>query len=434
LISRLEAPTKTNAEVLRLANGLTVIHHNLPATPVVVTDIWVRAGARVEMDEWSGMAHFLEHMIFKGSDRLMPGEFDWAIEGLGGVTNAATSHDYAHYYMTTASEYWLETLPYLAELVLRAAIPDDEFDRERQVVLEEIRQSEDDPDWVGFQVLMESVYRSHPYGRSVLGAPETLLPLSPEEMRSFHRTHYQPENLVVVVVGDVARSVVLDQVQQWFAEFPTRNACPLPNGSTQAADDRPQRLVLEMPQIEQARLMMAWRTPGIGATPSLRDNVRSACGLDMLSAMLSEGRNAQLVRELREELGLVQDISCNFSLQQDSSLFTITAWLEPERIPQVEDIIRDRVQALGHQTISADTLKRYQRLLSHNFAFSTETPDQLASLYGYYGTLADPAYAMTYPQQVQMLSPELLQHLAYQHLAVEDCTVMIMQPALTIAG
>ena len=176
------------ATVTPLETGLTVVHHHMPATPVVVADVWVDAGAALEPVEWMGMAHFLEHMVFKGTQRLRPGMFDYAIETQGGFSNAATSHDYAHFYMALAAEALPTALPDLAELVLQAAIPDAEFGRERQVVLEEIRQAQDDPDWIAFQALSEQVFPDHAYGRPVLGTAEVLLQRSPAEMRRFHQT------------------------------------------------------------------------------------------------------------------------------------------------------------------------------------------------------------------------------------------------------
>ncbi len=157
------------ANILKLDNGLTLIHQYMPTTPVVVADVWVDAGASAEPENWWGMAHFLEHMIFKGSKQVKPGEFDWAIENSGGITNAATSHDYAHFFITTAANNLPNNLSLLADILLQAAIPDDEFYRERDVVLEEIRGCYDDPDWIGFQALSETIYQHHPYRRSVFG-------------------------------------------------------------------------------------------------------------------------------------------------------------------------------------------------------------------------------------------------------------------------
>lgn len=356
------------------------------------------------------MAHFLEHMIFKGSDQLPPGHFDQVIEHHGGMTNAATSHDYAHFYITTAATHLGRTLPCLADLLLGAAIPGDEFLRERDVVLEEIRQAEDDPDWLGFQALVSQLYQQHPYGRSVLGSPETLLELLPHEMRSFHQAHYQPENMTVVIVGDVPQAEALALVHQAFERFPQRVNFP-----AVAVDAEPpligiRRQELGLPRLEQARLMMAWIGPGV-------DQLEHAFGLDLLSAILSGGRSARLVRELREERQLVQEIYSSFSLQRDSSLFTITAWLEPEDLDMVEAIVGDRLSDLSANLISEGELHRTQRLLCNDYAFSSETSGQLAGLYGYYSTIADPELSVLYPDYIRQFQPIELQRLANQYLS-----------------
>ncbi|PSN13429.1 peptidase M16, partial [filamentous cyanobacterium CCP5] len=203
------------ASVVTLDNGLTLVHHEIPATPVVVADVWARAGAITEPPEWSGMAHFLEHMIFKGTDQLGPGLFDQAIENRGGMTNAATSHDYAHFFLTIAADALADTLPHLADLLLHAA----------QVVLEEIRQAQDDPDWLGFQAMAEAVYQDHPYSRPVLGTEAVLSQRSPEEMLHFHQARYQPENLTVVIAGGISLEATVELVKQSFRVFATPLVC-----------------------------------------------------------------------------------------------------------------------------------------------------------------------------------------------------------------
>lgn len=368
------------------------------------------------------MAHFLEHMVFKGTEQLPPGYFDYVIEHHGGSTNAATSHDYAHFFINTATSHIATTLPFLAELLVNAAIPSDEFDRERDVVLEEIRQSEDDPDAVGFQALMENVFQRHPYGKPVLGRPESLLAMQPDEMRHFHHHHYQPENMTVVVVGDVEESYTLDLVSEHFSTFAPRPHLPRFEPEAEPPIVGIRRQELQLPRLELARLMLAWIGPGV-------DQLRSAFGMDLLSVLLAGGRSSRLVRELREERQLVQDISSSFSLQRDSSIFTITAWLDPKHLGAVEAIIGDRISELITIPIPIAELKRVQRLLSNDFAFSTETPSQLAGLYGYYATIAHPELAITYPYYIQSFQPEELQHLASQYLSPYHYAVTVMKPS-----
>lgn len=409
------------AQIVRLNNGLTVIHQEIPATPVVVADVWVQAGAGVEPVAWSGMAHFLEHMIFKGTDHLPPGVFDYAIETRGGMTNAATSHDYAHFFITLAASALPETLPYLADLLLHAAIPADEFIRERQVVLEEIRQAQDDPDWLGFQSLAAQVYQDHPYGRPVLGTEAILKQRSPEEMRCFHQAHYQPNNMTIVITGGIPLEPTVEMVKHAFRAFATPGFCPKAVPRIIPQHHTVQRETLSLPRLEQARLMMAWLGPGI-------DQVQEAYGLDLLSVLLAEGRSSRLVRELREEKQLVQDVSATFSLQQDCSLFTVQAWLEPEDVDQVEGMIGERLAALADHPIATPELNRAKRLICNDYAFSTETPGQIAGLYGYYSTIAHPELCATYLPTIQAYEESTLRQLAARYLTPDRYVATVLLP------
>ncbi|MEL6471099.1 MAG: pitrilysin family protein [Cyanobacteria bacterium J06623_4] len=407
------------ATTLRLDNGLTVIHQAM-ATPAVVVDVWVRAGAAREPAEWSGMAHFLEHMVFKGTHRLQPGEFDWAIESQGGLTNAATSHDYAHFYITVAAEALPQTLPYLADLLLCAAIPADEFIRERQVVLEEIRQAYDDPDWIGYQAMNELLYGAHAYSLAVLGCPELLNARTPEEMRRFHQAHYQPENMTVVVAGGISQERALDLVACSFNRFapplwcPSAEAVPLPKPVLR-------RRVMQLPHLEQSRLTMAWLGPGL-------DDLETVCGLDLLSLLLGGAQTARLVRELREERQLVQEVNSHFTLQQACSVLSVSMWLVADRVDEVERVVCDRISALATEPIAHTELARVQRLLLNDYAFSTETPGQIAGLYGYYATIATPDLVIAYPQQVREMTAQKLQAITREYLTAENYAAVVLNP------
>ncbi|MBD2092635.1 insulinase family protein [Microcoleus sp. FACHB-1515] len=414
-------PSSFPAQRHFLPSGLTVIHQQITTAPVVVVDVWARAGAAAEPAAWAGMAHFLEHMIFKGSDRLPPGAFDALIENRGGVTNAATSHDYAHYFIHTTPRDLSVTLPALAELLLNAAIPDEEFDRERLVVLEELRQTDDDPDSVIYQAQMESVFPNHAYGRSVLGSPDTLMAMSPAAMRQFHQTYYQPENLTIAIVGDVDRETALELVNRAFGNFAPAQSCPISDRGT-IQPCAAQRQILQLPRLEQARLLMTWTAPGVA-------QLETAYGLDLLSMVLAGGQSSRLVWQLREEEQLVQAIGSSFSLQRDASVITVSAWLEPEDIEQVEARICARLQALATTAIDAIELQRHQRLLRNDYAFSTETASQIAGLYGYYNTIAQAEVAVTYPQTISQFEPDELQQLAADYLRPDQAAVAIALPA-----
>lgn len=412
--------TEFNAHTFQLSNGLTIIHQHLPATSVVVADVWIKAGATAEPEAWSGMAHFLEHMIFKGSPNVMMGEFDWLIENTGGVANAATSYDYAHFYLTTTAPHLQQTLPCLADILLRANIPDAEFIREREVVIEEIHSSHDDPDFLGFQALCQNAYQHHPYRRSILGEKELLLEHTPNQMRCFHRTHYQPENMTVVIVGNIEQEQTLALVNQTFSDFSVRSECPAHTVNQEPSSVAIRRQELHLPRLEQARLLMAWICPGSEALPE-------AIALDLIALILTGGRSSGLVRELREERQLVLDIDCNLSLQKDSSMFSVGALLPESHIAMVEQIICDRLHQLQHHLIPEAEINRAKRQLINDYIFSTETPSQLASVYGFYNIVATAAHSALYPQIISRLQAEELRAIALKYLTLDRYAVTVLK-------
>jgi len=410
------------ANIFTLDQGLTLVHQHIAATPVVVADIWVRAGAMAEPLQWNGMAHFLEHMIFKGSKRIPPGWFDLAIENQGGMTNAATSHDYAHFYLTTANHCFKDTFPYLAEILLQAQIPDAEFIKELDVVLEEIRGSYDDPDWVSFQTLCETIYQNHPYGRSILGQEEQLIKYTPNQMRCFHQTYYQPENITVVIVGGITEKEAVNLMEKYVNnQFLVRSESPAAIAEAEPPLIGIRRSEIHIPRLEHSRLSMGWIGPGV-------ENLADGFGLDLLSAVLAGSSTSRLVQELREEDHLVLDICSNFSLQQDSSLLTVSAWLESEDLELVEQRIGDRIRQLQNEQLSELELARFKRMLCNDYTFSTETPGQLAGLYGYYATIAKPELAVIYPSEIRKINPYQLQRLAQQYLSSENYAISILKP------
>jgi len=433
------------ARTLKLDSGLTLIHQQMSATPAVVADVWVKAGAMQEPEDAPGLAHFLEHMVFKGTARIGPGIFDQVIENRGGVSNAATSYDYAHFYINTAVHHLADTLPYLAQILLHPAIPEEEFLQEREVVMSEIRQVQDDPDWLGFSSLLENLYPDHPYGRSVLGTQAQVLTHTPQQMQSFHQQCYQPENMTVVLVGDITETEAIHLVSKSFVGFKKERSSEKkgrshkqwvalsPHHLTPDNGKKNRKVPLifpletirrkefKYPRLEEARLMMAWLGPGV-------DRLSDAYALDLISVLLASGRTSRLVRELQQEQGLAYGVGSDFSLQQDSSLFTITAWLEPKYLNDVEFLIRDRLDTLRTTPILETELRSCQRQLCNDYAFSTETPSQLAGLYGYYNTVAQARQAVSYPHRVRSLTAEEIQRVAGEYLHPDRYVVTQLKP------
>lgn len=258
---RLNAPT-----LHQLPNGLTVVAEQMPVEAVNLS-LWVNVGSAVEADTINGMAHFLEHMIFKGTRRLISGEFEQRIEERGAVTNAATSQDYTQYYITTAPKDFAELAPLQIDVVVNPSIPDDAFERERLVVLEEIRRSEDNPRRRTFGRAMQVAFDQLPYRRPVLGPFEVISQLKPQQMRDFHAAWYQPQSITAVAVGNLPVEELIEIVANGFTEAAIRDR-DSGVGSQELA------LTPELPfteivrqefvddSLQQARLVMVWRVPG----------------------------------------------------------------------------------------------------------------------------------------------------------------------------
>ena len=411
----------TDLNLITLNNGLTIVHQHLPHSNVVATDIWINAGVITESEHESGMSHFLEHMIFKGTKNILPGEFDYIVESKGGYTNAATSYDYTHFFLTCASDYCQQTLPYLTQMILGAQIADEHFELERDVVLEELRSTHDDHDWTIFQTLIANIYPTHPYGKSVLGDEEYLLRHSPDSMRRYHQNFYHPENMSLVMVGDIEKQEAIDLAEQCFSDhYNPPTICPI-KFDCEAPLIEIRRQQLFLPRLEQPRLVMGWMTGGV-------EDVEGAIALDMLSVVLTGGRSARLTYQMREEEQLVMDISCDFSLQKHSSLFTITVYSCTDNLAQVEERLIAEINRLRNEPISEKELKTCQKSLYHDYIFSTETSEQLASLYGYYQNLDRANLAFLYPKVLNNLTVYQLQQYARQYLSTEYYAICYAYP------
>ncbi|MFM7313931.1 MAG: M16 family metallopeptidase, partial [Cyanobium sp.] len=309
----------------RLGNGVPLVQLDLPEAPVVCLDFWCRAGSASERPEESGMAHFLEHMVFKGSRRLVAGEFDLRIEALGGSSNAATGFDDVHFHVLIPAEGAAEALDLLLDLVLQPRLAPDDFAMERQVVLEELAQSEDQPEEVAFQELLRLACPGHAYGLPILGRREALEAHGPEAMAAFHRRHYRADRCCLSLAGPLQGLKLEERLQG------SGLAALIPAGA--GAAEEPLQLhageaTLELPRLEAARLLMAWRLPGAADQDAV-------VGGDLLTTLLAEGRRSRLVERLREQLRLVESIDLDLNVLESGCLVLLEAVCEPEQLPAV---------------------------------------------------------------------------------------------------
>jgi predicted Zn-dependent peptidase len=404
----------------RLPNGLTIVAQQMPVEAVSL-NLWLNVGSALEPDAINGMAHFLEHMIFKGTAQLQSGEFERRIEERGAVTNAATSQDYTHYYITTAPADFAALAPLQIEVVMNPSIPDAAFERERSVVLEEIRRSQDNPRRRTFQHTAEISFDRLPYRRQVLGTTEVIENLTAQQMRDFHAHWYQPQSVTAVVVGNLPVEQLIEIVsngfQQALATKPQpvdRDATALMPAAASFMPELPFTTIVRREQmdetLQQARLVMTWRVPGL-------NELAETYALDMLAWILAQGRTARLIQDLREQRGLVSSVSASNMTFQHQGVFYISAQLPVEHLPTVEAAIVQHIHTLHTERITPAEIDRVRTRVANQFIFGNETPSDRSGLYGYYQSLlGDLSTALNYPAQIQALDAATLQQAAQKYL------------------
>ncbi|MBW4448227.1 MAG: insulinase family protein [Spirirestis rafaelensis WJT71-NPBG6] len=415
---RLNAP-----KLHMLPNGLTIVAEQMPIEAVNL-NLWVKVGSSVESDAINGMAHFLEHMIFKGSERLTSGEFERQIEERGAVTNAATSQDYTHYYVTTAPKDFAELAPLQIDIVTNASIPDEAFERERLVVLEEIRRSDDNPRRRTFQRAMETAFDQLPYRRSVLGPETVISQLKAQQMRDFHAMWYQPQSMTAAVVGNLPVEELIEIVAGGFS---AKDAITPPVQHLGITQELPFTEIVRREYVDeslqQARLVMLWRVPGLTKLPE-------TYALDVLAGILGHGRTSRLVRDLREERGLVSSVSVSNMTQRLQGTFYISAHCAVENLPAVESAIAQHISRLQTETIAIAEIERVRKRVANRFIFGNETPSDRAGLYGYYQSMVgDLEPAFDYPSHIQAQNATNLMQASQKYLSPDAYGVVVMKPA-----
>ncbi|MEN9217613.1 MAG: pitrilysin family protein [Gloeomargarita sp. DG_2_bins_126] len=402
-----------------LANGTTVIAQRMPGATVNFS-LWMGCGSQHEPDDQNGMAHFLEHMVFKGNDRLALGQFEQRVERVGGVTNAATSQEYTQFFVTTAPQDFPDVAPLLIDLVLAPGLAAAEFQRERQVVLEEIRRAQDVPQRRLMQRVMALAFAGLPYARPVLGTAEVVSRLTPDAMHNFHRQWYGPERLTAVVVGDLPVSQLLDVVVPCLQERQGGDPAPVCPFPPPVCTFRPEAELVD--DVQQARLVLSWRVPGLTDFPTV-------CALDALAMILGQGRTSRLVWELRHERGWVTGITVQNMSFVHQGLFWIGVQTAAAHLPAVLAVIQEHMAHLAEEPIAATELAHLRRRVASRFIFANETPAERAGLYGYYQTvLGDISPGLGYPGTVASLQAGVLQQTAQTYLTPAAMGRVVMRP------
>jgi zinc protease len=400
-----------------LPNGIPVIIQEHRASDVVALQLWVRAGGRDETGAELGLAHYLEHMLFKGTATRPPGFVEREVEGVGGTINAGTSWDYTFYHTVLPARQAVAGIQMLADVGVNASLEAGLLEAEKQVVLEEMRQNDDSPRRFLVRQLFSAVYEGHPYGRPVIGRAELITALSRDTLVAFYRRHYVPEMFTLVVVGAVDPDEVLRAARAALGSLPRSGLRRLPTPPPPAP--RAVQLNAVRPG-GQAHLGLAWQAPRLdhADTPAL----------DLLVSILGRTKASRLVASLRERLGVVSSIGSSLSAMEGAGLVMVTAQLEPEQLPRAEAAILEEIQRVRDAGVTPAELKRAITAAEVEHEFSIETAEGRARAYGQAETIWRLEEELLYVDRIRAVTVAQVQAVARRYLDLERYARVALVP------
>ena len=352
-------PLAHGIHVSTLDNGLTVVVKPDTKAPTAVHMLWVKVGSMDEVDGYTGIAHVLEHMMFKGTPSVPAGEFSKKVAALGGRENAFTDKDYTGYFQQIPSHQLERVMKLEADRFANNAWPDEEFLKELEVVKEERRMRTDDAPRSKLYEQLEAVqWLASPYRRPVIGWMEDLDAMTAQDARDFYRAWYAPNNAVLVVVGDVDVQKVQTWAQTYYGHLP-RKVLPVRKPRTEPEQHGARRVTLKAPA-EQAYVLLSWRVPGLTALDDQPSN-KEALALSVLSALLDGYEGARLDRALTQGPGaLAQEVSSyyDFSGRGPQTFMLEAVPKAGVSLSQLEARLKLQLQEIAKNGVSESELKR----------------------------------------------------------------------------
>ena len=417
----------SNTHEFQLSNGLKLIMREDHRAPTVAHMVWYRAGSIDEVNGRTGVAHVLEHMMFKGTDKVKSGEFSRLVAAVGGRENAFTSRDYTAYFQQVEKSKLDEVMKLEADRMSNLKFDDAEFIKEIQVVMEERRlRTEDNPSSLLYESLMATAYISSPYRYPVVGWMNDLVNLKASDARDWYRSWYKPNNATVVIAGDVDPKVILQAVEKYYGAASAREL-PERKPQTEPLQKGIKRVQVKAPA-DSARLAMAWKVPKLRPS-ALDDNEPYA--LELLTAVLDGYDNARLNRKLIKQERVVNDVGVGYDMiSRGPELFLISASMaKGKTVEQAENSIRKALKELVDNGILESELKRIKvRILSEQIykrdsIFGQAMEIGSTEMAGFSWRDIDQML-----EKMQTITPAEVQAVAKKYLVDDGLTIAVLDP------
>ena len=406
-----------------LDNGLTILIREDHSAPVVSAQAWCRAGSITEGKyTGAGISHVLEHMLFKGTTTRAVGDIPHAVQRAGGDMNAYTSFEQTVYHIDLPAENWQTAVDILADCMMNATIPADELLKEKQVILREMAMGVDDPGRRADRLQWNTAFIAHPYRHPVIGYPDIYNRITRDEVVSYYKKYYVPNNLIFVIVGDLNATTVAAHLRELTQDF-KMNAI------------EPATIPVEPPQVslrerhedapvQLTHLDLAWHVPA-ATDPDVP-------ALDVLSIIAGQGRSSRLYREIQQNQGLVHSIGAGNYTPGCPGLFGVGAITDPDKREAATAAIRAEIRKFQTQPITADECRKAIKLsLSGHYERLKTMAGQAADIGSNELLVGDPNYSEAYLTALRQVTPADVQRVAKKYLTDENLTITSLDPTGT---
>jgi zinc protease len=398
----------------QLPNGLKVILVESKKSPVVAVQMWVRTGSADEKKGEEGISHFIEHLVFKGTESFGVGEIAAAVEAAGGELNAFTSFDQTVFHVTLSRQHIATGLQVIREMMGSPEFDAGEIDREREVVCEEIKRSLDSPHRESSRVMFSNVFRKHPYGIPVIGYPKTVRGVSRKKILSYFQSRYVPSNMTLLVAGDFDTGELKAEIKKLFGGM---KAFRLKNVLRQKemAQKSP-RISAKVSDFHESFLTLAWRGPG----PRHRD----IPALEVLGLVLGQGESSRLVQAARIRRHVANSIGSGVYVLKDCSMVILSASLADEKLEDLTGLVTGELKRIIQEGPTTEELRKAIVNFEAEEFFSLETVDGLARKTGHYNDLLrDPDYFKKFMASVRRVTAKQVANAAKKYFDPEKLCV-----------
>lgn len=344
---------------IQLSNGLRVVAENIPTCRSVSFGIWIKTGSRNENEIVKGISHFIEHMMFKGTERFDAKAIADSFDAIGGNVNAFTTKEYTCYYAKVLDEHFPIAVDILSDMLLQSSLLDEELQKEKKVILEEIAMYEDTPDDVIHDLVTKAAFGAHPLAYPILGTKEQLCSIGSDHLRDYIKERYTVSNIVIAVVGNFDSSIVelLEKHFGYFANHGSAVSIVEPIFHSE--------LIYHKKETEQNHICLSF--PGCSVTdPHLYAMV-------LLNNLIGGGMSSRLFQEIREKRGLAYAVYSYHSAHTDSGLFTIYAGTAPKQAKEVLDLLVDLLGGLSVNGLLEEELYRGKEQLKGSLILGLES-------------------------------------------------------------